>query len=108
MLRQEFRNDTLLAGPWIEYDDGGGSHYAQPDFIVRGGRNFLIEVKLSKCLDADIQLTQQYLPLCRLLWPGESFRLVAICHNWVGGTDDLIESFEEAKEDQVKWFHWRM
>lgn len=107
-LRREFRNERVLAGQWLEYLDGGASHYAQPDFIVLGERSYLIEAKLSRCLDAEVQLSKQYGPLVKLLFPERAFNLVAICHNWIGPEVGLIESFQEARPDRVSWFHWRM
>lgn len=101
----------LYDGPWLSYSESlRGQYWAQPDFVLLSGQEsgLLVEAKLTRCLDAEIQLEQQYLPLARLAWPGRTWRRVAVCHFWAGeGTPDF-KDFPSVGPDRFGWMHMQM
>ena len=56
--------ESLLSGPWIEFEDEHGSGYAQPDHLVFGpGWAIIFECKLGWTPAAVVELQTLYAPL---------------------------------------------
>lgn len=109
MISKRLPHWELLDGPWISYSESfRGQYWAQPDFVLlRGaGDGMLVEAKLSRCFDAELQLERIYLPLARLVWPGRTWRRVAVCHNWAGPGSPVEDYFIDPTPDRLSWVHF--
>jgi hypothetical protein len=109
-LRRRFRPWVQYNGPWLSYSESNrGLYWAQPDFVLLQGTSegLLVEAKLTRCLDAEIQLQQLYGPLARLAWPGRAWRFVAVCYNWAGPLGPIVEPEAVSPGPDVHWWHWR-
>jgi len=105
---------SVLLNQWIEYRDLNGHGWAQPDAIWLDGdtnRGVVFECKLKRTYDADVQLRDVYLPLCRHIWPNREWRAVAVCKHWAGSVDGLrictkLETALLMNEPLVWWHRW--
>lgn len=79
----------------------------QPDIVVLGAKKgTILELKTTRCADAEIQLKQQYLPICSLLWPSWTFSLVEVFKTFAGqDRPKMVRSLKEALEAEgfVSW-----
>jgi hypothetical protein len=70
-----------IAGPWFEFVDATGHHYAQADWMaVDMERGFIciVEIKLNRVPDAWWQLNRKYRPLVEKLFPNFDIGLLEI------------------------------
>lgn len=111
--------DSLLAHPWIEFEDANGPGRAQPDFLIWKNETTLIviEAKLTQCETAWIQLWGKYVPLLAYIYKGiADLTLIPImaCRNLERHTNtpyctnappsDIIETWRDARPGAIWHF----
>lgn len=70
----------LLYNKWIEFQDGSGHHFAQPDILLTTPDLVIcLECKLTQTPFAFDQLWYLYKPLLEKLWPQRRLYLAQIC-----------------------------
>jgi len=83
-----FHAHSVHPGIWLEFEDGSGKGFAQPDFfllppegdILQPQYGIIFETKLSINTRGWFQLEKLYRPLLRKLY-GVDFKLVLVCKN---------------------------
>ena len=99
-------NPAPLYGPWIRYEDGGGTFYAQPDIVIPHKTfTLIVECKLSfRQRRAYIQLNDLYRPLLQWLYPEVPVRLLQVCQFLKPNIDcKLITNVNDALKSKVDW-----
>jgi hypothetical protein len=99
-----------LPGPWFEFVDAKGHHYAQADWLgidVTQGRICLVEIKLNRVPDAWWQLNRRYLPLVQKLFPQFEIGMVEIAtsiRNFVTPTPvNLISNIAQVEPNKTSF-----
>lgn len=64
--------DVDYPGPWLKFEVGGNTRWAQPDWLgfnVLQGVIYVVEMKLTRVPDAWWQLNRLYIPLLEKVFP---------------------------------------
>ena len=69
---------------WFEFEDDNGYGHAQADALVLAPCPVVIECKLTRTPNAELDLKELLLPLCGAVWPDRPWRTAEICRNWRG------------------------
>lgn len=90
---------TLLTQPWLRYWENEEVHEVSPDFLLldeAAGRGAVVETKLTRSVDARLQLLGLYRPLVKWLWPNVEWSYVQAFRNWSGQADVVVaDTWEE-------------
>jgi hypothetical protein len=100
------RKFDFAHGPWLEFSDGNGRGFAQPDFVIYDSaqRWLILEAKLSQTSAAFEQLFSLYVPLLAHLHEGVELIPVQVCRNLRNRKYPIIEDVSQAKPGCI--WHW--
>lgn len=87
---------TFVRSPWIEYVDGTGRNWCQPDGIFLDTKNstgVCVEIKYKHTADSWFQLWKLYIPLLQILYPGYTFGAVEMV-KWLDPAVVFPERFD--------------
>tara|TARA_R110000803_G_scaffold80261_5_gene146053 strand:- start:1230 stop:1613 length:384 start_codon:yes stop_codon:yes gene_type:complete len=80
-----FGDKNVVPGPWLHYTDANGKGWCQPDLFIlpphRKKTLWVGECKLKASKAAEERLTNMYVPLAGLLYPGYEIIGVQFCRH---------------------------
>lgn len=101
-LKAILNEDCIFYNKWIRFEDKTGTHFAQPDiFIVCPSKIFLLEVKRTQTLEAELQLKFLYKPLLEYLFPSKEVFCVQVCKNLRTRPKNEINALREARDPSI-------